>query len=89
MMNIKHLLDKVESTMQNTKAANEQHLLSMCSHGISLLAKSDVFCTKNISHNSPWQKKNVFCKKISEIFDLFSFFQASWQNLMCSAIKML
>jgi len=38
----------------------------MCSHVISLLAKHDVFYTKKCSHNLPW--------KISEIFDLFSFF---------------
>jgi len=38
------------------------------------LAKPDVFCTKIFSHNPPWQVKNVFSKKISEIFDLFFFF---------------
>jgi len=44
---------------------------------------------KIFSHNHPWQIKNVFCKKISEIFDLFFFLHAYWQDLMCSAMKIL
>jgi len=57
-----------------TKAANGQHMLNMCSHITAILAKPDVFCTKKCSRNLPWQIKNVFCKKISEIFDLLFFF---------------
>jgi len=49
-------------------------LAKMCSHGISLLVTPDVFCTKTFSHNHSGQIKNVFCKKISEIFDIFFFF---------------
>jgi len=29
-------------------AANEKHALNMCSHSVSLLGKSDEFCTKKI-----------------------------------------
>jgi len=57
----------------------------MCSRSVSLLRKSDVFCTKNSSFNHPNQFKmylispflglleniDVFCRKISENFDPF------------------
>jgi len=52
-------------------------MLNTCSHVISLLGKPDVFFAKKCSHDLPWQIKNAFCMKISEIFDLFFFFQDS------------
>jgi len=60
----------------------------MCSHGVYFLAEPDVFRIKIFSHNpAPWQIKNVFSKKISEYLTFSSSFQASWQDLMCSARK--
>jgi len=71
-----------------SETANEYHMLNVCSHVISLLAKRDVFCKKN-PHDPPWQIINVFCKKISEIFYHFFFFPSFLAKLACSSRKLL
>ena len=60
-----------------SKAANEQHIQNMCSHGVSLLARGysagRIFNITN-KLQSVITDKDVFYKKICEILERFSLF---------------